>query len=82
MEGRFMASKIIVSAGVPMCSSPVQSPESVLSRIAARAVGGKVAIVERGAKKPMVVTLHPDADAATCETIDVEPDEEQEEEQE
>ncbi len=61
-------------SGQPASSAPVNSSEAVLARIASRAVGGKVAILKRGERHTQVVTLHPDADAATCTTINTAPD--------
>lgn len=51
---------------------PAGSTESMISMIARRARGGKLAIVERGSKSAMVVQMHPEAgDVATCDVFDV-----------
>ena len=74
-----MKHSIVMSANMPVCTTPVHSREAVLSRIAKKAVGGKVCIVERASKRPMIVTMHPEGDAVTCETVG--PDDEEQAEQ-
>lgn len=51
---------------------PAGSTESMISVIAKRAQGGKLAIVERGAKNAMIVQMHSkEGSVATCSVVDV-----------
>jgi len=62
--------KIIQVGSAPY---PAGATESTLSMVAKRAVGGKLAVVERGSKQAMIVQM-PDGmdDVATCDVMDVE----------
>lgn len=51
---------------------PAGSPETTMATIAGRAVGGKFAMVERGASQALVVSIdkeHPDV--VGCDSFDV-----------
>jgi hypothetical protein len=64
------SSEPVISVGLP--PYPAGSTESMISTIAKRAQGGKLAIVERGAKNAMIVQMHSkESDIAVCDVIDV-----------
>jgi len=51
---------------------PAGSSESTLATISRRAVGGKVAMVERGSKLPLIVTTSPeDPNIVSCDSVAV-----------
>jgi len=51
-----------VVVDMTMSPHPIGSHEATLARIARRAVGGKVAMVERGSRTAMVVNVNPEDD--------------------
>jgi len=81
VEGVLVKHSIVTSANMQACTAPVHSREAVLSRIAKRAVDGKVCVLEHASKQPLIVTVHPEGDAVTCQTMSPEDDSEQEEQE-
>lgn len=68
-----MKKPVVIMDQVGSMPYPAGSTESMISIIAKRAMGGKFAVVERGAKNAMIVQMHPEADdVATCDVLDLE----------
>ena len=74
-----MISRRGVMSKIDMTRSPypIGSPESALMAIARRAVGGKVAMVERGSGQPVIVSMNPDdSSVVICDVTDDDQEEE------
>lgn len=67
--GKCSSPVVIDMTGSPY---PVGCSESLLAVIARRAVGGKVAMIERGSRTPMIVSVSSgDPDIVSCDMVDV-----------
>ena len=66
-----MKKSLIIMDKIGSMPYPTGSTESMISIIAKRARGGKLAMIERGSKNAMIVQMHPDVSGvATCEILD------------
>lgn len=65
-----MRKPLVIMGQVGSMPYPAGSTESMISIIAKRARGGKLAVVERGSKNAMIVQMHPEVcDVATCDVV-------------